>query len=155
MAANISRRKWLKQVSALGLAVGGWPHFRRAAFAQEASAGGAIAIGSRRELFVDDFLIESLRDAAITPHKPEPRDVVLVFDAPWEGNTSAYVTIFEDEGRFRAYYRGAHYDEATKKAAHLEVACYAESRDGLKWEKPQLGLVEFNGSKQNNIVWAG
>ncbi|MFN0168707.1 MAG: hypothetical protein ACKV22_19965 [Bryobacteraceae bacterium] len=30
--------------------------------------------------------------------------------------------------------------------------CYATSKDGLKWEKPALGLVEFNGSKQNNLV---
>jgi hypothetical protein len=33
------------------------------------------------------------------------------------------------------------------------VACYAESKDGIHWTKPELGLFEFNGSKQNNIVW--
>lgn len=155
MSAPFSRRSWLKQISALGLGISSWPLFRSSSFGQERGDARAIAIGSRRELFVDDFLIETLRGAAITPHNPEPREVVLVFDAPWEGNTSAYVTLFQDEDRFRAYYRGAHYDEATKKASHTEVTCYAESRDGLKWEKPQLGLFEFNGSKQNNIVWAG
>ena len=30
--------------------------------------------------------------------------------------------------------------------------CYATSSDGVHWEKPDLGLVEFNGSKHNNIV---
>jgi hypothetical protein len=30
--------------------------------------------------------------------------------------------------------------------------CYAVSKDGLTWEKPALGLVEFNGNKQNNLV---
>ena len=30
--------------------------------------------------------------------------------------------------------------------------CYAVSRDGVNWEKPKLGLVEYNGSKENNIV---
>ena len=30
--------------------------------------------------------------------------------------------------------------------------CYAESRDGLAWEKPKLGLVEYNGSRANNLV---
>lgn len=30
--------------------------------------------------------------------------------------------------------------------------CYATSRDGIHWEKPQLGLVNFNGSTANNIV---
>lgn len=29
--------------------------------------------------------------------------------------------------------------------------CYAESKDGIHWTKPELGLVEYNGSKANNI----
>ena len=114
-----------------------------------------IALGSQRELFVDDFLIATMAGAELKPHKPAPRDVALVCDQPWEGNTSAYYTLFRDEDRFRMYYRGAHFDEKTKKSAHPEFACYAESRDGLTWEKPELGLFEFNGSGQNNIVWTG
>ena len=34
------------------------------------------------------------------------------------------------------------------------MTCYAESKDGIHWKKPELGLVEFNGSKANNIVMA-
>ncbi len=30
--------------------------------------------------------------------------------------------------------------------------CHAVSKDGVNWEKPSLGLVKFNGSKDNNIV---
>ena len=30
--------------------------------------------------------------------------------------------------------------------------CYAVSTDGVNWEKPELGLVEFNGSKRNNLL---
>jgi len=30
--------------------------------------------------------------------------------------------------------------------------CYARSRDGIRWEKPELGLIPFQGSKANNIV---
>ena len=115
----------------------------------------AIDIGSRRELFVDDYLIERLSGAEQKLQTPEARDIALVCDAPWEGNTSAYYTLFQDEDRIRVYYRGAHFDEKTKKAAHPEFACYAESRDGLKFEKPKLGIVEFNGSRDNNIVWSG
>lgn len=112
-------------------------------------------IGSRRELFVDDYLIERLQGAELTMHRPVPRDVALVCDAPWEGNTSAYYTLFADGDRFRMFYRGAHFDEKTKKSAHPEFTCYAESRDGIHWEKPKLGLFESGGSKENNIVWAG
>ena len=64
-------------------------------------------------------------------HLPEAHDVALVCDAPWEGNTSAYYTLFADGDLFRMYYRGSHFDEKTKKATHPEVTCYAESRDGI------------------------
>ena len=30
--------------------------------------------------------------------------------------------------------------------------CYATSTDGIHWEKPNLGLVEYNGNKNNNII---
>jgi hypothetical protein len=110
-------------------------------------------IGSRRELFVDDFLIASKSNAELTQHPPTPHDVAIVCDTPWEGNTSAYYTLFQDGDKYRMYYRGAHYNVETKKATHPEVTCYAESRDGLTWTKPQLGLFEFQGSKANNIVW--
>ena len=53
------------------------------------------------------------------------------------------------------YYRGAHWDPKAKKATHREVTCYAESKDGITWTKPELGLFEFDGSKANNIVWDG
>ena len=112
-------------------------------------------IGSRRELFVDDYLVDKLSDAQLKMHLPEARDVALVCDAPWEGNTSAYYTLFADGELFRMYYRGAHFDVQTKKESHPEVTCYAESRDGVNWTKPKLGLFDFNGSKYNNIVWAG
>ncbi|MFA5193559.1 MAG: hypothetical protein WC740_22855 [Verrucomicrobiia bacterium] len=120
-----------------------------------ASADLPLDIGSRRELFVDDFLIASMTGAELKLHKPAPREVVLVCDSPWEGNTSAYYTLFRDNDRFRAYYRGWHFDEKTKKRAHPEFTCYAESRDGIKWKKPELGLFEFKGSKSNNIIWVG
>lgn len=115
-----------------------------------------IEIGSRRELFVDRYLIDELSGgAALTLHKPEPQEVVLTTDKPWEGNTCAYYTLFRDGDRYRMYYRGSHYDEKSKKATHPEVTCYAESTDGIHWSKPELGLFEFEGSKKNNIVWNG
>jgi len=120
------------------------------------AVGGPIDIGSRLEPFVDEFLIASFAgDARLDLKRPEPREVVLVTDKPWEGNTCAYYTIFQDGDRYRMYYRGSHYNTKTRKATHAEVTCYAESRDGIHWEKPELGLCEFNGSKANNIVWNG
>jgi hypothetical protein len=129
------------------------PFFRSAGAAENASA--SVAFGMRRELFVDDFLIDRMEGAALRLHQPVPRDVVITCDAPWEGNTSAYFTLLQDDGVIRMYYRGSHSDGAKKKAPHPEFVCYAESRDGLTFTKPKLGLIEFNGSKENNIIWAG
>lgn len=118
-------------------------------------AGEAIEIGGRRELLVDDYLIERMQGVELKLQKPVPREVVTVHDAPWEGNTCCYFTVFQDGDLYRMYYRGSHFDEETEKVAHPEVVCYAESRDGINWEKPELGIVEFDGSKKNNIVWNG
>jgi hypothetical protein len=112
-------------------------------------------LGSRRELFVDDHLISRLSGATKKMHRPVAREVAIVCDEPWEGNTSAYFTLFQDGNRFRMYYRGSHFDEKSKKTTHPEFTCYAESQDGIHWTKPNLGLFEFNGSKDNNILRAG
>ena len=78
-----------------------------------------IHLAERRELFVDDYVIETMTGSAkLRLHRPEPQEVVLVTDQPWEGNTSAYFTIFQDDDRYRMYYRGSHYDEDTKASAH-------------------------------------
>ena len=120
------------------------------------SAAEPLTIGSRLELFVDDFLIADMTgDVRQRLHQPEPGEVVLVTDKPWEGNTSAYYTIFQDGDLYRMYYRGSHADPATQRSLHPEVTCYAESRDGIRWTKPELGIVEFEGSKANNIIIKG
>ena len=121
-----------------------------------ASAAEPAAIGSRRELFVDDFLIgELVGGAARLLHHPQPRELALVHDAPWEGSGSGYHSIFRDGERYRMYYKAWHLDVKDGKvntSTHPLFCCYAESDDGIRWHKPELGLHEFQGSKANNIV---
>jgi hypothetical protein len=105
-------------------------------------------IDSHLQLFVDDWLIESMKNVRLQLHSPVRREVVLRFDAPWEGPESGYVTVMQNEDRFRMYYRGG--GELSR-----EVTCLAESQDGIHWSKPSLGIIEFNGSKENNIIWTG
>lgn len=121
----------------------------------EAGAADPIDIGSRLELFVDEALIDRLDGVERRLHHPVPQEIVLVAGEPWEGNTCAYFTVFPDGDRYRMYYRGHGVDTESGKAAHREVVCYAESDDGIEWRKPVLGLVEFGGSKDNNIIWDG
>ena len=118
------------------------------------TSSAATDIGSRIELFVDDFLIEKMSGLNLLLHHPVPRDVAIVFDRPWEGNTSAYVTVFQDGRLFRMYYRGSNYDIQTEVYGD-QVVCYAESPDGIQWRRPDLGQFSFQDSKNNNIVWQG
>ena len=112
----------------------------------------AIDVGTRRELFVDASLIQSLDgEARQMLHHPTPREIVLVCDRPWEGNGLNYVTVFRDGDVYKMYYRGGDYDRGCDPT-HEQVYCYAESRDGVEWTRPNLGLVEFAGSKENNIL---
>ena len=114
-----------------------------------------IDIGNRLELFVDDHLIgEATGDVRQQLLRPESREVVFVADQSWEGNTSGYYTYFQDGDIYRMIYRGWQHDPG-QKATHQEITCYAESKDGIHWTKPNLGLFEWNGSKENNIVWLG
>jgi hypothetical protein len=120
------------------------------------SAAGAAPrdIGSRLEPMIDDWLIDNMENAALELQHPVARNAALVLDAPWEGNTSCYFTVFEDDERYRMYYRGSNFDLETKEHEGERV-CYAESTDGIHWVKPELGLFEFKGSMANNIVWDG
>jgi hypothetical protein len=79
--------------------------------------------------------------------------VALRFDAPWEGAFSGYVTVLQDGDLFRCYYRGN--PVAGRDGSDNEVTCYAESRDGIHFTKPVLGLFEVHGARSNNVVLAG
>jgi hypothetical protein len=126
-----------------------------AALVSFSNAAETIQLGSRRELFVDEHLIARMEGVTLKMHEPKAHDVALVCDAPWEGNTSGYYTLLQDGGLFRCYYRGSHHGEPGGRPSQPGVTCYAESRDGITWTKPKLGLFEFEGSKDNNIVHMG
>lgn len=113
-----------------------------------------IDIGSQRQLFVDDVLINRfIGKAELRLHHPVPQGIVMLTDEPWEGSFSNYNSIFKDGNIYRMYYRG--WNRGAKgEVTHPMVWCYAESNDGIHWTKPDLGLFEFNGSKHNNIVLA-
>ena len=110
-----------------------------------------IDIGSRLELMVDDYLIERMSGGAVLRlHQPTMREAVMTTDKPWEGNMCLYRSTFRDGGLYKMYYDG---EQATAgEEPHHEFMCYAESRDGVHWSRPDLGQVEFEGSTRNNIV---
>jgi hypothetical protein len=115
-------------------------------------AQAVIELGDRRELFVDHYIIDRLTNLKFTLHAPHNEGPVLYFDKPWEGHFSGYCTIIHDREIYRAYYRGIR--DAGVDGSENEVTCYAESKDGIHWQKPDLNLFEINGSKNNNVILA-
>lgn len=113
---------------------------------------GTIDIGSRRELFTDRFLLDREDNIDLVLHHPRNEGVVLHFDKPWEGAFCGYGTVIKDGGTYRLYYRGV--PIAGKDGNSNEVTCYAESADGIKWVKPELGIFDVGGTKANNVILA-
>ncbi len=116
-----------------------------------------IKIGSRRELFVDDLMVASLTGGARRMmHAPQPREIAMVHDRAWEGNTCGYFTFFHDGPGVRAYYRGSQSNPRIGGGSNNhQFACLAESDDGIQWRKPALHTISFQGSTLNNIVHDG
>jgi hypothetical protein len=127
-----------------------------AAAGAEAATEAPVPLGSRRELFLDNALIERLSGGAQQRlHHPEPKEIVLVHDAPWEGSGSGYHSVFQDGDRYRMYYKAWQLTVTPGKVntkEHPLWCAYAESDDGIRWRKPELGLHPFGGSTANNIV---
>ena len=112
-------------------------------------AAEPIQIGSQRQLFLDDHIVERIEGLKRTMHQPIKRGPVLKAERPWEG---AYIAVFSppmwvpEEGVYKQVYE-CRYDKPGQRHQYA----LAVSQDGLHWEKPNLGLVEFEGSKQNNL----
>jgi len=103
-----------------------------------------------KQLFIDDFFIESMVGAHRVLNQPrkltvdQPLDIPL--DRPWEAESVQFagVNYDGDRGSFRLYYRCW--------IAGQELLCALDSGDGIHWERPHLGLVEWGGTKDNNIT---
>ncbi len=109
-------------------------------------------LGNKREIFVDDKLIDKLENISFKLCEPIPAEKVLYFDKPWEGKFSGYVTLIHDKDIYRLYYRGLPVSKAD--GSNAEVTCYAESNDGIHFVKPSLGLYKVSETMDNNVILA-
>ena len=130
-----------------------------AIFPSVLNAQSATDIGMRRELFVDRALVEKIEGGAqLRLHHPVARELAMTHGEPWEGTSAGYHTAFRDGDIYRLYYRGLHIEVGEKSIStgkHEPFYCLAESKDGIIWTRPELGIVEFEGSKKNNIILRG
>ncbi|WP_221031953.1 hypothetical protein [Actomonas aquatica] len=111
-----------------------------------------IELGDQLQLFADRTIIGEISGAArLQQGQPVEREIVLRADEPWEGSALFISSIFEHEGKYHMLYRGINEGTGDESASSVYL-CLATSEDGLVWEKPNLGLVEFDGSTANNIT---
>ena len=127
-----------------------------------------------RHLLLDDRVVESTENAELALGTVRKFDGNPLFaeDRPWEkrfDNLYANVLYDPEEQRYKCWYSPFIVDHSSggmsteerrnteyRAPRNREMAlCYATSDDGIAWIKPDLGLVEYDGSKANNILWRG
>ena len=86
------------------------------------------------------------------PPRIDPRPLVAP-EYPWESRINVYSTLFEDDGRFRLYYECHLVAERDQPDDLKAMLAYAESSDGVTWDKPTIGRADFKGSTENNLVY--
>jgi hypothetical protein len=133
----------------------------------------AAPAASEKRLLLDSRVTERAEDVRLRIGAPVKHSANPLFreDRPWEprfDNLYANVLFDEQERIFKCWYSPFLIDDAVSSTLRSQYAtkaykplkremgvCYATSKNGLAWQKPELGIVEFNGSKQNNIVVRG
>jgi len=139
-----------------------------------ASPDGAGTPGRDRYLVLDSRIIDTTENAILTVGKVQKYHGNPLFeeDKPWEkrfDNLYANVIFDEEEGIYKCWYSPFIVDKSAlgmtleerkqeryRSPRNREMAiCYAISKDGIAWVKPELGIVEYEGSTATNILWRG
>ena len=157
----VSRRDFLKNAALYGASVGTGPRF--SGTDTSGNQHNTIKINHKRQLFIDSYLIEEANGVRKHLHQALKHELnpVLCAEQPWEKAVwinSGGPAVLYDAGakQFRMLYFT--YSATSSSANQLSenyVPSYAISTDGLHWDKPDLGLVEYGASTQNSILpWA-
>ncbi|MFN2351556.1 MAG: hypothetical protein ABR497_06380 [Kiritimatiellia bacterium] len=130
------------------------PRWSQAALRAAPGNKQTVQLGARRELFVDDHMIDCLTGTAERRlHHPRPANIALLFDQPWEAALCRYFTILRDHGNYHLYHLAKSGHDALNKDACQ--TCLAVSNDGIVFERRMLHLHAFKGSTDNNILLTG
>ncbi|PYV18053.1 MAG: hypothetical protein DMG07_04715 [Acidobacteria bacterium] len=111
---------------------------------------GALRVGDRKQLFIDRRFIESTDNVTLRVNPPVKAGIVLDNEHPWEAGWVGGGSVVDDGGTYRMWYRTM--EEGRDGKLGATRTGYATSTDGLHWTKPSLGLVEFQGSRANNLI---
>jgi hypothetical protein len=105
----------------------------------------------------DNVSIPHSQNLRLEMHAPKrhPANPVMTRGGPGTPDAKGvqfYGSILREGGKYRMWYVAFDDDAGNKVASSRWRPAYAESTDGANWTKPNLGLVEFKGSKDNNLV---
>lgn len=118
----------------------------------------AVDVGDHRQLLIDDRLVDAMGNLRYITGRPEfPRENLLPVDRPWEeGRAGLWASLLHDGERFHLWYDAYAWDAQSGNIAQdSHCFCYAMSEDGVRFEKPELGLFEVGGNRANNVVMRG
>jgi hypothetical protein len=114
------------------------------------AADGPISVGSQKQLFIDHRFIASSENVSLRVNPPAKRPAaVITSDKPWDAFRIIWLSVAEDGDAYKMWYQAFDGDQWGGGTSRL---CYAVSKDLVQWEKPELGLIAYQGSKRNNIV---
>ena len=111
----------------------------------------------QRQLVMHRSVMEDYYDCRRTVHpvQKHPDNPLIRAEEPWEGigATGNGTVIFDQElGKFRLYSQTWNYPESGQKEDRDFRGILYESDDGFHWERPNLGQVDFQGSRENNLL---
>lgn len=117
-----------------------------------------LPLEGKRVLFLDELYVDTKTNLKRVLHPPRKHQLNPIFkrEKPWEKwVTGAGQILYDPKTRlYKRWYRSCaslgpkEYDDTGTEFFH----CYATSKDGLSWVRPNLSLVEFRGSRDNNII---
>lgn len=116
-----------------------------------------LNIGSRREVFWDDFLIDKEKTTAF-PRMMHPikREACFAFDQGDEVSCAiSYPCIVKDDKGYKMYYmawKNGVIDWNDLNLANLPCLCVVESKDGIHWERPDLTITHHPELPKNNVI---
>ena len=133
-----------------------------------------LKIGTQKQLFIDNFIIDNTSKVELNLNQPRKYvgNPIMIPLYPWERKPELYGTVWHNEdGSFQMWYQGMgelgvpsineppnfyKLPDGTYRGFDLSnlryTICYATSEDGIFWDRPNLKLVDYKGSKDNNIA---
>jgi hypothetical protein len=109
-----------------------------------------IEVGDRACLFLDDHYIAEQAGLTRTWHQGKPAAAPAINADLKAGEDWPHMfgSVFYDpqDKLYKMFYESVAHGKGWLR--------YAESSDGKTWTKPKLGLLELNGSRDNNVVFA-